>query len=115
MRAKLVSLAVSLCGTGWWLKSNLAASGRGRRHELSNRFNEFLYICIVAFQPVLKFGQFCNNLLICGQDLAHAHESADHKNAHFNRSLRVQHCGGHDCAVLGESVRQMTSSAMGGT
>jgi hypothetical protein len=76
-------------GTGGRRESeaDFAAIRRKREHQPLYRMDEFLNPAIVILEPVLKFCELRNNLLIGRQRFAHADECADNEDAHLNRAF----------------------------
>jgi len=60
---------------------------------------------IVAFQAAFEFGQFGFYLLVRRRRLAHAYESANYEDAHFDGAFGIQDGRGHDGAVFGKGMR----------
>ena len=102
-------------GLGGKLKAD-AATSRGKwRHKLSNGFNNFLDVGIMALETPFEFGELGHNLLIDYQCLTHAYEGANYEEAHFDGSLRVQNGGCHDGTMFGEGVGQIATASVNGT
>jgi hypothetical protein len=90
-----------------WLKSDSSPVPCRRLHEFSNGMDHGLDVFIVAFQSTLKLGELGGNIPICSHGLTHSHKSKHYKDAGLDGPLRIQHRGGHDCAVLGEGMGQV--------
>lgn len=86
--------------------------GRKGCCKLANGIEQVSDLLIVAFEPLLKFGELGEELLIGGEHFAHAHECANHKDTHLDGSCRIQNVGRHDSAMFGKSKRQITAAAM---
>ena len=68
----------------------------------------------MVFESPFKLRQLRGNFLIHGQRFAHAHERADHEDAHPYSSLGIQHRCRHDGAVFGEGMWEIAPPAVAG-
>jgi len=70
--------------------------------------------CELAFDLRLERVEPLGELVVSRQHFAKLHEGTDYIDADFDRARGVQDRGGHDGAVLGERIRQVTASTAPG-
>ena len=70
------------------LKTDLALRRSFGNHEFLDGFDDVLNCGVMGFQAAVQLVDFGGEQAVFGQHLAHAHESADHENAHLDGPLR---------------------------
>jgi hypothetical protein len=85
-----------------------------RRKQRAEFLEHFAQRRVVGKQGFVYLSEAPENGGIGREVLAHFDESADDVNGHGNGAGAVQNGGGHEGAVFGEGVRQITPSAAPG-
>ena len=69
----------------------------------------------MRFQTPIQFGDLLSEFAVGGEQFAQPYEDANHKDAHFDGTLRIEDRGSHDGAVFGEGVRQIAAASAAGS
>lgn len=79
-----------------------------RSDEELDGFEQILELLVVLADFSFERGNLRRQLSVLIHQVSNTHESPDNIDTHAHRPGRVQHRSQHDCAVLGEGVRQST-------
>ena len=66
----------------------------------------------MSFEAVFQFRQLGQDMAVAGDGAAHAYKSENDEHAHLDGAFGVQDGSGHDGAVFGEGVGQITGAAV---
>ena len=93
-------------------KSDAALVRRsGRRHEALDRVDDGDDLLVVTRELALELGELFGQLLVSRKERPQANKGAHDEDAHLYGAGGIEHGGGHDCAVLGESAGTLPSAA----
>src|SRR5713226_6109441 len=82
-----------------------------RSHKFPDRIDEILNCAIVRVHAFLEFIDLGGQSPVRSQHLAQSNKGPHDENAHLDGPLGIEHGRGHDRSMLGEYVRQISSSA----
>lgn len=110
---------LSLSGSFWRIlgrfEADAAAGWVWGVDEFADGFHQGLDVGVVGFEAVLYFGQLGENFLVSDEGAAHADEGLHDEDAHFDGAVGIEYRGGHDDAVFGEGVGEISRAAVRGT
>lgn len=76
--------------------------GPDKALQHTDRVFDFDIVYVYAVFQGFEFGCDCGTN---SEDLLHAHKGTDHENTGLDRSLSVEHAGGHNRPMFGERQR----------
>lgn len=86
--------------------------GAGWRREFPDGRNEGRQLPVVGADARVEFGSFRGERVMIHEHPPQAHEGADDVDAHRHRLGRVEHLGGHQCAVFCERKRKVSLASV---
>lgn len=84
-----------------------------RSHELPNRVEDGSNLLTVTFYLALQLRQFLGKLRMAGQYFPKPNKNPHDRNVHLDGPFAVQNAGKHGYSLLGKSVGEVASTAVG--